>query len=485
MSAAAFANVFDPSQYSIKLIESSAISSVGVGEATIPPIRQFNRMLGIDEDEFIRNTNGTFKLGIEFVNWGKIGDAYMHPFGAYGTKFGSLTFYNYWLKYYLQGKSQSISDYSLSVQAAKSKKFMRPAKLPNSPLAEITYAFHFDAGLYAQFLRNFAESRGVQRIDDIVDQVNIDPINGQIRSLDMKSGEHHKGDLFIDCTGFKALLIQGALKTGFEDWSNYLLCDSAVTVATKNTETPAPYTRATAHPVGWQWRIPLQSRVGNGYVYSQSFISDDDAKQVLLDNIQGETINDPRVIRFKTGIRKKVWHKNCISIGLSSGFLEPLESTSIHLIQTALAKLLAFFPTQSFDEELIDQYNALMREEFENVRDFVILHYKLTEREDSDFWRYCKNMDIPVKLQHKMAMFKSTGRLHRENNELFDVISQFAVMFGQGLIPESYHPLADDVNDLEFDKGMNAIKEVITRSAEAMPTQEEFIKKHCEFKPSP
>lgn len=478
MMGAALSNVLDKSYYSISLIESKDIGTIGVGEATIPPIVKFNKMLGVNEDEFIRKTHGTFKLGIQFENWGKLGECYMHPFGSYGTNLGNLAFYNYWLKYFAEGKSQDIGEFSISYQAAKNGKFMRPANMPNSPLSQITYAYHFDASSYAAFLREYAEQRGLQRIEDTVDQVILASEDGTIDRLQLSSGKVVDGDFYIDCTGFKGLLMQQSLNSGFVDWSNYLLCDRAVAAPTQKRGDNAPFTRAIAQPVGWQWRIPLQTRIGNGYVYSSRYLSDDEACERFKQNLDSDLLAEPRLIQFKTGVSKKHWNKNCISLGLASGFLEPLESTSIHLIQVAISKFLAFFPSAKEEPIISSKFNALMKEEFTSVRDFLILHYKLTERDDSAFWRYCKSMEIPDPLSQKIALYRQCGRLHRDNNELFDEISQIAVMHGQGLRAERYHPLADDVNGPEFERVMEGVRDVIARAAEAMPPQEEYIRKN-------
>ena len=482
MTAAALANVFSKTHCRIRLVESDQIGTVGVGEATIPVVLKFNQMLGIDEDDFLRSTQGTFKLGIQFVNWGSLGNRYIHPFGSYGTPMGSLSFYHNWLKYHREGKSRDIGEFSIAVQAALNGKFMRPANMPNSPLSQIAYAYHFDAGLYAQYLRSFSEKKGVERIEGEIVDVAIRPDDGFIESVNLKNGEKLSADLYIDCTGFRGLLIEQALNTGFIDWSHYLPCDRAVTVPSKNIGPPDSFTRATAHTAGWQWRIPLQHRTGNGHVYSSKYMRDEEAKDILLKNIEGDTLAEPKFIQFKTGMRQKFWNKNCVAIGLSSGFLEPLESTSIHLIQSSIAKLLALFPTADFAQPVIDKYNQIMCSEFIGVRDFIILHYKATDRTDSAFWNYCRHMDIPQNLADKIELYQSSGRLFRDNNELFDEISLIAVMHGQGIRAQRYHPMVDDINEIEFDRLMKEIKSVIDHSAQAMPRHGDFIDKHCAAK---
>lgn len=479
MTAAAMAKVLHGNSCDVTLIESDAIGTVGVGEATIPQVLVFNSILGIDENDFIKNTQGTFKLGIEFVNWGNIGERYIHPFGQYGTTIDALQFYNYWLKLHSMGISEDIGEYSIAVQAAPLGKFMRPNDLPNSPLSQITYAYHFDAGLYAQYLRKFAESLGVTRIEGQVKKVNVDDERGHIESVELEDGSVHKGDLFIDCTGFRALLIGETLNVGYEDWSDVLPCNKAVTVQTRNVGDPEPYTRSTAHSAGWQWHIPLQHRTGNGLVYCDKYITDEEARQTLLDNVEGETLTEPRFIAFKTGKRKKFWHKNCVSIGLSSGFIEPLESTSIHLIQMHISRLLALFPTKDFEQVEIDKYNSILNEEIIAIRDFIVLHYHATQRDDSPFWNYCRTMDIPEGLQEKLDLYRASGRIFRDNNELFDESSWIAVMHGQGVRAETYHPIVD-TRDLEkLKEHLLGVKAVIDRSVEAMPTHAEFIAKYC------
>lgn len=482
MTAAALSNVFSKDACTITLVESDQIGTVGVGEATIPIVQKFNQMLGINEDDFLKNTQGTFKLGIQFVDWGVLGSRYIHPFGSYGTNMGTLSFYNYWLKYFSQGKTKDIGEYSIAAQAALRGKFMRPATVPNSPLSQITYAYHFDAGLYAKYLRSFSEKKGVERIEGEIVDVQVVADTGFIKSILLKDGKKLEGELFIDCTGFRGVLIEKTLNTGFIDWSNYLLCDRAVAVPSKNISIPDSYTRSIAHTAGWQWRIPLQHRTGNGHVYCSKYMDDDEAKRILLDNIEGEALAEPKVIHFKTGMRKKFWSKNCVAIGLSSGFLEPLESTSIHLIQSSISKLLALFPTKNFEQEIIDKYNHILSAEFIGVRDFIILHYKATQRTDSPFWNYCRTMDIPKTLQQKIELYEAGGRLFRDNNELFDEISLVAVMHGQGIRARSYHPMADDINEVEFERLMREIKSVIDRSADAMPTHNDFILKNCQGK---
>lgn len=478
MAAAALSHVYK-NQCRIRLVESDQIGTVGVGEATIPVIQKFNQMLGIDENDFIKHTQGSFKLGIQFVNWGSLGNSYVHPFGAYGMNMGYLSFYNYWLRHAANQQTRDPGEFSIAIQAALRGRFMPPARVPNSPLSQISYAYHFDAGLYAKYLRRFAEARGVDRIEGEIEQVKLRSDDGFVEKVVLKSGQELSAQLFIDCTGFRGLIIEKAMNTGYDDWSHWLPCDTAVAVPSRNLTDLLPYTRATAHGAGWQWRIPLQHRTGNGHVFCSKYMSDDQAKKILLDNIEGEVLAEPRFIRFKTGMRRKFWNKNCVAMGLASGFLEPLESTSIHLIQSSISKLLALLPSANFDQTIVDKYNELLTAEFTFVRDFIILHYKVTQRTDSEFWNYCRHMEVPETLQKKLDLYRDSGRLFRDNNELFDEVSWFAVMQGQGMNPRSYHPLADQIEAEEFNGLMQEIKAVINRAANAMPTHMDYIDKHC------
>lgn len=481
MTAAALSKTFKDSPYQIQLIESEQIGIVGVGEATIPPVQLFNQLIGLDENEFMKQTQATFKLGIKFVNWDKMGNEYHHAFGDAGKDIGGIRFYQYWLKMQALGKANKYEDYSVNALASEEKRFMRSVDAGNSPLSNIAYAFHFDATLYAKYLRKLSEECGVVRTEGKVTKVNQHQ-NGFIKSLVLEDGSEHEADFFIDCSGFRALLISETLKTEFEDWSQWLPCDRAVTVASENTESPWSFTQATAHKAGWQWRIPLQHRVGNGHVYSSKFMSDDEAKAILLNNITGKVLSEPKIIHFKTGHRKQCWHKNCLAIGLSSGFLEPLESTSLHLIQLAIEQLIQFFPTQDFNQHDIDEYNRQANFDFERIRDFLILHYHITERDDSDFWRYCRTMDIPDTIKEKIALFESHGRIFRKDNEMFDVPSWFQVMNGQGLKPKSYDPFVDVFSDEDLANKMQNILSVIRKSVDYMPSHQDYINANCKAK---
>lgn len=482
MTAAALSKVLTPS-YSIRLIESEEIGTVGVGEATIPMIKLFNTALDLDENEFVRETMGSFKLGIEFVNWGRLGDSYIHGFGKIGQDLGLVPFYQYWLKMQQAGKAAPLDDYSINTHAARHNKFMRAiSDRPNSPLADIGYAYHFDAGLYARFLRRFAEARGVVRTEGKVIGVEQNPENGFVNAITIDSGERIPGQLFVDCSGFRGLLIEQTLKTGYTDWTHWLPCDRAVAVPCERTTPLTPYTRSTARDAGWQWRIPLQHRVGNGHVFSSQYISEDEATAVLLKNIEGKPLAEPRVLRFVTGKRKKFWNRNVVAIGLASGFMEPLESTSIHLIQSSIARLTAFFPHTGFDETDIDEFNAHSDFEFDKIRDFLIAHYCATERDDTPFWNYCRTMDIPESLKRKLDLFRSNGRVFRDANELFAEPSWVQVLHGQRVEPHSYHALVDVYPEEKIAEFMRNIRGVIANCTQAMPTHEEFIAKHCAVK---
>ena len=476
MTAAAMSRLLDKQKIEIQLVESETIGTVGVGEATIPHILYFNRLLGIDENSFIKQTNATFKLGIEFVNWGQLGESYIHPFGPYGMDMEGIHFHHMWLRQQSKGTAKPLDDFNLQILAAKAGKFMRAKPdLKGSPLSTVAYAFQFDAALYALFLREFAESRGVIRTEGKINQVIQNPENGHIQSVVLDKGEKIDGDLFIDCSGFKGILIEETLKTGYEDWSHYLPCNSAVTQLSERMPVLPPYTRATAKAAGWQWRIPLQSRTGNGYVYSSQFLSDEDAMQSLSQDLDTPAISEPRQLKFTTGIRKQPWNKNVVSIGLASGFLEPLESTSIHLIQTAIARLMTNFPDKSFNQPDIDYYNEKTKMEYVQVRDFLILHYKATKRDDSPFWNYVREMDIPDSLEKRIAIYQENARLYREDQELFNHVSWLAVFSGQGIHPKRYHPIANLLEENEMERRMNEIHTVTQKCLDVMPTHEAFL----------
>jgi tryptophan halogenase len=478
MSAAALAKALSR-DYTIRLVESDEIGIVGVGEATIPQIKLFNNALDLDERDFVRKTQGTFKLGIQFVDWGRIGDRYIHGFGTIGQDLGLINFHHYWLKLFQQGRAEDLGAYSINTAAARVGKFVNTMNVQNSPLSSVSYAYHFDAGLYARFLREYAEARGVKRTEGKIVGVEQRGSDGFIEAIVLESGEKIGGDLFIDCSGFRGLLIEQTLKAGYDDWTHWLPCNRALAVPSANVGPPTPYTRSSARTAGWQWRIPLQHRTGNGYVYSSEYISDDEAAATLLKNLEGEPLADPRPLRFVTGKRKKFWDKNVIAIGLSSGFMEPLESTSIHLIQSSIARLISFFPDQGFSQTLIDRFNRQAAFEFERIRDFLILHYHATERDDTPFWNYCRTMSVPQELVDNMKLFGESGRFFRESDELFAVTSWVQCMVGQRIMPRRYHPLVDNLSDAELQEFVGGIGNLMQRCCAAMPTHAEFIAKTC------
>ena len=477
MAAAAFTRFLNNGRRRIVLVESDAIGTVGVGEATIPPIVAFNRMLDINENEFLRATRGTFKAGIEFVNWGRIGGRYFHPFGTYGHDLHGIAFHQLWLREMMRGGSPGdIAEYCMSAQAAALRRFARPGRGAKPPLSQLFYAFHFDASLYARFLRGIAERQGVERREGRIVKVHRDGESGDVLSVELEGGERVEGELFIDCSGFRGLLIEQELRAGWQDWSQWLPCDRAIAVPTALHGAPDPFTRSTAHGAGWQWRIPLQHRIGNGHVFSSRFTDEDAAREVLLANLEGEVLAEPRTIRFETGRRKTSWSHNVVALGLSSGFLEPLESTSIHLIQNGIQRLLALFPGRPISPLERDEYNRGMDELYDDVRDFVILHYKATQRDDTEFWRYVANMEVPESLARKMELWRLHGRIFREGYELFGTVSWVAVMLGQNLWPEAYDTIADSLDEAKVAQAMAQMREDYRKAAEALPDQEQFLR---------
>ena len=458
----------------ITLVESDAIGTVGVVEATIPPMRNFHRLMNIDEQEFMRETQATFKLGIEFNNWGDKGDSYIHSFGEIGQRSWMAEFHEFWMEAQAQGFGGSLEDYCLELKAAKAGKFAT-----SIGDTRLNFAFHLDATRYAKFLRKKSEQAGVRRVEGLIKEVQKDPQSGEISGLLLDSGELIEGDLFIDCTGFRSLLLGETLGVEFDDWSHWLFSDRAIAVQTTSIEEPLPYTRATAHASGWQWRIPLQSRVGNGIVYSSRFMSDDEAKQTLLNNISGEMITEPRFLKYRTGCHQKSWHKNCVALGLASGFIEPLESTSIHLVMTAIIRLIRLFPFGDAKEALADRFNQETRTEIETVRDFVILHYKQTNRTDSDFWNAYRTMPIPDTLAHRLEIFKKNGYVWPDDVALFRVDSWVQVMMGQGLTPEGFHSAGKLTGAEGLQQSLAKIKSSIAEKIEQLPTHQQFIDHYC------
>ena len=478
MAAAALAKLLGTA-WRITLIESEDIGTVGVGEATIPLINIYNQALELDENQFMRETSTTFKLGIEFVNWGRQGDSYIHGFGPLGPDIGLTKFHHYWLKMRAAGKATGLEDYSINTVAARAGRFRRAQpEMGKSPLGEIAHAYHFDAGLYAAFLRRYAEKLGVVRLEGKITAATTRPEDGFVDAVVMDDGRRIDGDLFIDCSGFRGLLIEQTLKTGYEDWSRWLPANRAWAVPCENT-VMTPYTRATARQAGWQWRIPLQHRTGNGHVFCNSFISEQQAADTLMGNLDGTALAAPRMLQFVTGKRRQLWNKNVVAVGLSSGFMEPLESTSIHLIQNTIARLTTFFPYTRFDEADIAEFNRQSDFEFERIRDFIILHYKATERSDTEFWNYCRTMPVPDTLQQKMDLFRSNGRVFRESAELFSEISWVEVMIGQGITPQGYHPLVDTLSEARIAQFLDNVRSTIRRCADSLPMHAEYVAQQC------
>jgi len=457
----------------ISLIESDEIGTVGVGEATIPPMRTFHKLLNIDEQEFMRETEATFKLGISFENWGRNGDRYIHSFGKTGKESWLCDFHHFWLRAKKLGIAEDYGTYCCELQAAKQDRFA------TSPTLDINFAYHLDATRYAKYLRRMSEANGVKRIEGKIIQVNQHQDTGFITSVQLESGQIVEGDLFIDCSGFRGLLIEQTLQTGYEDWSHWLPCDSAIAVQTETTSPAVPYTRSIAHASGWQWKIPLQHRVGNGLVFCSRFISDDDARTLLLNNIEGKTLIQPRVIKFTTGRRLKTWNKNCIALGLASGFIEPLESTSIHLIMMGVTRLMHLFPFNGFTDALIEEFNRTSKIEMEQLRDFIVLHYKATERDDSDFWNYCRTMDVPDTLKLRLDLFKQNAHAYQADGELFRIDSWTQVMFGQRLQPEHYHNLVDTMKEKDLAQFLKNLKIDIEKTVSQLPLHNDFVKHYC------
>lgn len=480
MTAAALSALVDPRQTKIYLVESDQIGTVGVGEATLPHLRFFLQRLGIDEQDFMRRTNATYKTGIEFINWGQIGDAYIHPFGDFGQPINGIDFHHYWLKLRQLGDDTPIGDYSFPVVTSKAGKFDYPNTDGRSIKSTYSYAFHMDAGLFAMYLREYAEQRGVIRTEGKVDLVSQDQDNGFITAVSLENGTMLEGDLFIDCSGFRGLLIEQTLKTGYDDWRRWLPCDRAIAIPCESEGNPLPYTKAIARTAGWQWRIPLQNRIGNGHIYCSQYMEDEQALAILQDNLDGASTADPNFLRFTTGRRKKAWNKNCVSIGLSSGFLEPLESTSIHLIQLGIMKLMEFFPSKRCEASLANEYNRMMSLEFERLRDFLVLHYTATERDDSEFWNYCRTMQKPDGLEHKMRLFRDRGQVVQYTEGLFLQASWLAVYLGQRVEPEQYDWAIDAQSPEKIANHLKRMKSVIAKAARDVPDHTQSLARHCD-----
>ena len=481
MCAASLSKFLGTTNQSITLVESDEIGTVGVGEATIPMLSVFNKALGIDEDEFMRETNATFKLGIEFVDWARPGASYFHPFGLYGTDMDGIGFTQYWMRLWRGGGHPDYGRFNLETLAYREGLFARSPANDPSGLPRLNYAFHFDAGLFAGYLRRFAERRGVSRLEGKIVRVEQNPQSGFVTAVELDDGRVVQGDLFIDCSGFRGLLIEQTLKAGYDDWSQWLPCDRAAAVPSETPEgskTP-PYTQATAREAGWQWRIPLQNRVGNGYVFCAAFISEDEACARLLSRLEGKALRDPKVLRFTTGHRRKMWDKNVVALGLSSGFLEPLESTSIHLVQVGIARLITYFPRGGFNQRMVDQYNAEMRYDYTDVKDFLIAHYKMTQREDTPFWTRNRHMAIPDSLQARLEMFAASGHAGTQQADLFKETNWFSVLMGQGLVPRAWHPVADAISDDELKLRLSRMRTGVQDRLKQMVPHDDYIARHC------
>jgi len=474
MAAASLAKSLQGLSIQIRLVESAHIGTVGVGEATIPPIMDFIRQLGIAEDDLVRDVKATYKLGIGYRDWTRPGHFYFHPFGPTGPGIGNIPFQAYWLKMFLEGRAAPLEDYSIQAMAAIRGRFAKPVHAPNTPLNKISYALHFDASRFAQYLREFAVGLGVQRTVGEVRGVALNDHSGYVESVTLASGESVAADLFIDCSGFRGLLIEEALHTGYEDWSSWLPCDRALVVHSEPATAPAPYTLVTAREAGWQWRIPLQHRNGNGYVYGSEFIADDRARDTLLTNLDGRQLSEPMTLRFAPGRRRKAWSRNVVALGLAAGFLEPLEATGIYLIQRGIAMLLRFFPDRDFAVADIERYNRVLESEFQRVRDFLLLHYTQTERGGA-FWEHCRSIPLTDTLLEKIELFRSHGRILREETELFPVLSWLCVMIGQNIIPRRYDPLVDGLEQAKISARLQELRSGIERSVESMPGHWDFI----------
>lgn len=456
----------------ITLVESEEIGTVGVGEATIPTLVTFHRLLDIGEQEFMAAVQGTIKLGISFENWLDVGHRYIHSFGLSGKDHWSAGFQHFWLRGRKEGIASGYEDYCVELKASLEDRF---AHLPRGG---INYAYHMDASLYARFLRTFSEKHGARRIEGKIVDVATDAASGDVTALTLSDGSIIEGDFFIDCTGFRALLIGKTLGVGFEDWSHWLFNDSALATQTTAVRDAVPYTRAIAGTAGWQWRIPLQHRVGNGIVYSSRHISDDEARHEFLSSLEGEVIKDPWPIRFKPGQRVKCWEKNVVALGLAGSFIEPLESTTIHLIQRGIVHLIRMFP-QVIAQPDVDQYNKQLDEEVQHVRDFVVLHYHLTNRRDTPYWRDIAAMDIPQSLKHRIALFRETGRVFRMPDELFAENSWIQVMMGQGVMPLQYHPVADVMSEPDLTRFLGDIRSNVDNTVRQLPAHMDYLRSYC------
>lgn len=481
MAAAALSR-FLGREHRIRVVESDEIGAVGVGEATIPAIRLFNAALGLDEDDFLRETQATFKLGIQFLDWLRPGHSYIHAFGQVGRDLGLVPFHHYWLRGRAERRAADLTAYSLNATAALENRFGRTRKPADSPLPDQPYAFHFDASLYARYLRRYAEARGVERVEGRIVEVRLRGEDGFVESVTLDGGLEVAGELFIDCSGFRGLLIEGALQAGYEDWTEHLPCDRALAVPCASTDPLTPYTRSTAEAAGWRWRIPLQHRIGNGYVYCSRYLTDDQAAETLLAKLDGEPLAEPRPLRFVTGRRRKAWSRNCVALGLAAGFMEPLESTSIHLVQSGIMRLLSLWPTAAFEPADQDAFNRQTASEWERIRDFIVLHYRATAR-DEPFWREYRATPIPASLQERIELFRASGRVFRSGDELFTETGWLQVLLGQGVKPRAWHPLVDQLSLDDLAGFLSSLERLVRTNAEALPSHAHFVAEHCKAGP--
>ncbi|NIJ20886.1 tryptophan halogenase [Sphingomonas naasensis] len=478
IAAAVMAHHFKGKLFEIELVESDDIGTIGVGESTIPPFMELIARLDINEQDFVRATQASFKLGIEFEDWHRKGESYFHPFGAIGQQVELSDFYQCWLKAKHAGQPFELMDFAPAAAMARDGRFMLPFKAHKTPIGGAAYALHVDAKRVAQFLRAHAEERGVKRTEGIVSDVRLDD-RGFVDTLTLNDGREVSADFFIDCSGFRALLIGKALGVGYEDWSEWLFCDRAIAAQTQNVGAPRPYTLAQAQDYGWRWRIPLQHRTGNGHVFCSEFLSDDEATRILLDQVEGEVVAGPMVVPFKTGVRDKIWHKNVLSLGLASGFIEPLESTAIHLVYRGMDFFFRYLPDRNCDPRLAAEYNRRMTADYVEIRDFIVLHYCATQRDDTPFWRKCRDMTLPDSLRERIELFRTSGVLREGLDELFRAVSWQSVLEGMGIHPASYHPLVDRIDEAWLFDAMDKVRSQLGQVVATLPTHQEFIDAHC------
>lgn len=479
MTAAALAKLL-PTRCTVHLVESEAIGIVGVGEATLPHIRAFNERLGIAEADFMAATRATFKLGIEFNDWGRIGDSYIHPFGTFGRGAGVCNFHHYWNRVRLSGADiPNLESLSMAIAMCRANRFDWPGDNPSEIESTFGYAYQFDATLFAPYLRRMAEELGARRTEGRVVDATRNGESGDLRSITLESGEVITGDLFIDCSGFVSLLLGKALGEPFEDWSKWLPCDRAQAMPCRTQNAITPFTSASAMSAGWRWRIPLQNRTGNGYVYSSAFIGDDEARDSLVASVEGKPIAEPRVLRFTAGRRTRSWVNNVIGVGLSSGFLEPLESTSIYLIQAAITGLVELFPDRAPSPVGRDEFNRLIDLEYDRIRDFLILHYHATTRDDSEFWNYVRTMSVPDSLSEKIELFRRRGRVVKYREGVFLDASWVAVYIGQGILPEGFDPRVATAPTASIAAGIDRLAQEIAASTARLPGHADQLRRYC------